>query len=44
MEPAIENPLNILAAITQKYTDIDEEDLDISEIYKQREEHNNCGI
>ena len=44
MEPVSKNPLNILTAITQKYADIDEEDLDISEIYKQREEHNDRGI
>jgi hypothetical protein len=44
LEPDINNPLNILADITQKYTSIEEEDLDILGIYKQREKNHDRGI
>jgi hypothetical protein len=43
LEPS-DNPLNMLNDITQKYAAISEEDLDITEIYEQREQHHDRGI
>jgi hypothetical protein len=43
LEPS-DNPLNMLNDITQKYAAISEEDLDITEIYKQREQRHDRGI
>lgn len=43
LEPS-ENPLNMLNDITRKYAAISEEDLDINEIYEQREQHHDRGI
>lgn len=44
MEPVSDNPENFLADITRRYAAIDEKDLDIAEIYEQREEHHDRGI
>ncbi|MCU0286430.1 MAG: hypothetical protein MUF15_08520 [Acidobacteria bacterium] len=44
MEPENDNPVNILADIIRRYASINEDDLDIVEIYKQREEHYDRGI
>ena len=45
LEPVSDDPVKILADITRKYAAIsDEKDLDIEEIYKQREVHHDRGI
>jgi hypothetical protein len=44
MEPVSDNPVNTLADITRRYAAIDDDDLDIAEIYKQREERHDRGI
>jgi len=45
MEPISCDPVKILADITRKYNAItDEKDLDIEEIYKQREINHDRGI
>lgn len=43
LEPS-DNPLNMLDDITKKYAAVREEDLDITEIYEQREQHHDRGI
>jgi hypothetical protein len=43
LEPS-DNPLNMIDDITQKYAAVSEEDLDITEIYEQREQHHDRGI
>jgi hypothetical protein len=43
LEPS-DNPLNMLDKITQKYAAVSEEDLDITGIYEQREQHHDRGI
>ncbi|MCP5052519.1 MAG: hypothetical protein GY940_35450 [bacterium] len=37
LEPIRDNPVKLLEEITKKYAAIDETDLDIHEIYEQRE-------
>lgn len=44
IKPVSDNPVNILVDITRRYAAISEDDLDIAEIYKQREEHNDREI
>jgi hypothetical protein len=44
MEPVSDNPVNTMADITRRYAAIDEDDLDIAEIYQQREERHDRGI
>lgn len=44
LEPDNDSPVNLLADITQKYTSVNEEDLDIASIYEQREQHHDRGI
>ena len=44
LEPFNDNPVNMLAGITKKYAAVNEEDLDIPGIYKQREQHHDRGI
>ncbi len=43
LEPS-DNPLKMLDDITQRYAVVKEEDLDINEIYEQREQHHDRGI
>ena len=43
LEPS-DNPLNMLDDITKKYAAVKEEDLDITDIYEQREQHHDRGI
>ena len=44
LEPDNDSPVNLLADITQKYASVDEEDLEITNIYTQREQHHDRGI
>jgi hypothetical protein len=44
LEPAKENPLAFLSNIVQNYTALNEKDIDIDDIYGQREQHNDRGI
>ncbi len=44
LEPFHDRPVKLLADITKKYAAVDEEDLDITGIYEQREQHHDRGI
>jgi len=44
LEPPFDSPVNLLADITQRYAAAAEEDLDIAEIYEQREQEHGREI
>jgi hypothetical protein len=44
LEPPYDSPLDTLSDITKKYSALNEEDLDITGIYEQREKHHDRGI
>jgi len=44
LEPSYDSPLERLADITKKYATVNEEDLDIPEIYERREQRHDRGI
>lgn len=44
LEPNNDSPVDLWADITRKYASVDEEDLDITGIYEQREQCHDRGI